>query len=394
MHRYNKASPMRILHVIPSMNLADGGPINWTICVSRELAKLGHVSEVATIDDPAAPWVASSDVVVHALGPGNKLGISRKVGPWIAQNHRGYDFVVLHTIFEHCCYAAWREMRRDKNRLVTFVHGFLDPYFNRAYPLKKIKKYLFWPWAIYPQLRDAAVTLFTTEEERILARQSFRPYRCNERVIAYGITKPQYDREKVLQAFHSAVPEVEGRPFLLYLSRIHPKKGVDLLIQAFAKVYADCPEYKLVIAGPDQVGIVAGLKELAQSHGVADRIIWPGMLNGDVKWGAFEACQAFTLPSHQENFGQVVAEAMSCSKPVLISNKVNIYQEVASSGGGIVENDDLEGTNKAFSRFKALSEPEVAAMGRAALSCFHEKFELEQSAKDFIRVLEEAAKSR
>ncbi|MBX3112205.1 MAG: glycosyltransferase [Fimbriimonadaceae bacterium] len=381
---------MRILHVITSMDPVHGGPANWTLSASRELNRLGHESEILTVDDPHAAFLSDLDVKVHAVGPTGRFRYSSNVEPWIREHRDEYDFVVLHAIFEPCCYATWRALRGHHHRMVTFLHGFLDPYFNRAFPLKMVKKYMFWYWAIYPQVRDAVVTLFTTEEERVLARQSFWPYRCNERVIAYGISKPEYDLDAARAAFFAKVPEAQGRNFLLYLSRIHPKKGVDLLVQAFARLAATQPDALLVVAGPDPVGIVPGLKDRAQALGVGDRIIWPGMLTGDAKWGAFETCEAFVLPSHQENFGQVVAEAMSCGKPVLISDKVNIHQEVSSTGSGLVASDDQAGTDSLLERFSAMSADEKTAMGQSAVKCFHDKFELEQSVLDFIRVLEEA----
>lgn len=385
---------MRILHVNPTADPSYGGPIAWTLAASRELNSLGHSSEIVTVDDPTAECLRGLDVTVHALGPGNSIGYSQKLNGWMATNLQNYDFVVNHAIFDYCCYASWRALKGNRHLLVTFPHGMLDPYFNKISILKTIKKYLFWPWAIYPQLRDAAVTLFTTEEEKILARQSFRPYQCNEQVIAYGISKPAYDLEACRTAFLKLVPEADGRPFLLYLSRIHPKKGVDLLIEAFAENYGNDLDTLLVVAGPDQTGIVDGLKAQAQARGIDKRIAWPGMLKGDPKWGAFEMCEAFVLPSHQENFGQVVAEAMSCAKPVLISDKVNIHHEVSSSGGGLVGPDDQPGTNGLLARFKAMDAAQRAAMGQASRDCFLSKFELKQSVLDFVRVLERTKEQR
>ncbi len=382
---------MRILHVIPTMDLALGGPANWTLWASVEAEKLGHVSEVATVDSPESAFLKDLPVTVHALGPVNRLNVSTRFNEWIFEHHGDYDFVVNHWIFGPCCYFTWKAMRGQHDRLVTFVHGFLDPYFNRAYPLKMVKKYLFWGWMVYPQLRDAAVTLFTTEEEKVLARQSFWPYRCNEAVIAYGITKPDYDVEHVKSVFRSSVPEVGDKPYLLYLSRIHQKKGVDLLLAAFHQVYGDDGSTMLVVAGPDHSGLVPGFKAWLDQRNMSDRVVWPGMLKGDMKWGAFEGCEAFVLPSHQENFGQVVAEAMSCGKPALISDKVNIHQEVSGSGGGLVESDSLEGTIRLLSRFKGLTGDERVEMGSRARACYHEKFELASSVEDFLRVLGDLA---
>lgn len=125
----------------------------------------------------------------------------------------------------------------------------------------------------------------------------------------------------------------------MYLSRIHQKKGCDLLLEAFAKVASTDPDLHPVMAGPDQTGWVLKLKAHAARLGIADRVAWLGMLQGDDKWGAFYSAEAFCLPLHQEYFGVVVAEAMVCGKPVLISNKVNIWREIEVDGADIVQSD-------------------------------------------------------
>src|SRR6185437_1538003 len=110
------------------------------------------------------------------------------------------------------------------------------------------------------------------------------------------------------------------------LGRIHPKKGTDILIASFAASLAKNPDWQLVIVGPDQIGWQKELQALAESLGVSNRITWTGALAGSLKWGAFSASELFVIPSHQENFGIVVAEAMSCNLPVVMSNKVNIWR--------------------------------------------------------------------
>ena len=97
------------------------------------------------------------------------------------------------------------------------------------------------------------------------------------------------------------------------------------------------------------------MKKLAEKLGISDRTHWLGMLEGDLKWGAMRAADALIHPSHHENFGMVIAEAMACGTPVLISDKVNIWREIVASQGGIVEPDTVEGTRKLICRFLALS---------------------------------------
>ncbi|MCF6200320.1 MAG: glycosyltransferase, partial [Hyphomicrobiaceae bacterium] len=214
-------------------------------------------------------------------------------------------------------------------------------------------------------------------------------YKVNERVVGYGIAGVSGKADSQKQSFYETVPELEGKQFLLFLSRIHPKKGCDLLIEAFAKISAKYPNCHLVMAGPDQVGLRSQLESLCQQAGVSDKIHWTGMISGDVKWGAFRAADAFALPSHQENFGIVVAEALSCGTPVLLTNKVNIWREVADEKAGLVENDDLSGIKLLLDTFLGLPEEEICAMKYKARSCFEKYFKIKHAATTLVETLEE-----
>jgi glycosyltransferase involved in cell wall biosynthesis len=173
----------------------------------------------------------------------------------------------------------------------------------------------------------------------------------------------------------------------LFLSRIHEKKGCDLLLQAFARVAAVEPDLHLVLAGPDQTGWVARLQALAEEQGIAGRVTWPGMLRNDMKWGAFYAAEAFVLPSHQENFGIAVAEALGCGLPALISDKVNIWREVESSGAGLVAPDTLAGTRELLEQWLALAPERRAAMGAAARELFMRRFTVDAMANGLLDVV-------
>jgi len=264
----------------------------------------------------------------------------------------------------------------------VFIHGALDPWFNRQYPLKRLKKRIYWP-AQYAVLRDALAVFFTTGTERDLAKTSFEPNAWNSVVVPYGIVEPDAGccgPEEQIKAFYKAVPELEGRAFLLFMGRLHEKKGCDLLITAFAETASQAKGVHLVVAGPDQVGLQKKLQAMAAELGIADRVHWPGLIGGDVKWGAFRACDAFILPSHQENLGVAVVEALSVGKPVLLSYPVNIWPEIENDGVGIAEEDTFAGTVRLLRRWFALPNAERAAMSAKAMPCFEAKFSMKRAA--------------
>jgi glycosyltransferase involved in cell wall biosynthesis len=210
--------------------------------------------------------------------------------------------------------------------------------------------------------------------------------------VTLGTAGPVGDRTAQLLAFQEKFPQTRDKACLLFLGRVHVKKGTDLLLKAFADVLRQgrtgSDRQHLVIAGPDDHAYAQEMKALAVSLGIQDRITWTGMLSGDFKWGAFYHAEAFVLPSHQENFGIAVAEALACGKPVLISNKVNIWREIAEDRAGLVENDDLAGASRLLSQWLELPASARAEMSRCAADCFSERFHIEASAKALIQQLQ------
>jgi glycosyltransferase involved in cell wall biosynthesis len=383
---------LRILHSISSVNPAYGGPIEGVKQLSVVNQRHGHTVEVVSIDPPGAPWVRDCPLRCHALGPGFlKYAYSPRFVPWLREHRREYDVVVVNGIWQYSSFGVWRAMAGTPMPYFVFTHGMLDPWFKRTYALKHLKKWLYWPWGDYRVLRDATAVFFTCEEERRLARQSFWLYRCDECVVNYGTAGPAGDAASQRKLFLERFPHLAGKRYLLFLGRVHVKKGPDLLLHAFARVLRDCPEgmadMQIVMAGPNDHAYGREMVALAEKLGLADRVTWTGMLTGDLKWGAFYAADAFILPSHQENFGIAVAEALACGVPVLISNQVNIWREIQLHKAGLIETDDVEGTRLLIEHWVRLPAAERAAMRERAKDCFKKHFNIEQSANMFVNAL-------
>lgn len=380
---------MRILHLIMSASPAYGGPIEGVRQLGRVLNCTGeHQVEVATLDDPRAPFLTEFPLPVYPLGPSRTwYGYSPRLIPWLRANAPRFDVVVLNGLWRYTSFGAWMALRRASTPYAVFTHGMLSPWFKRKYPLKHLKKWLYWPWADYRVLRDAGAVLFTCEEERVLARQSFWLYSAREVVVGYGTSRPPSPDPVELEHFLAQFPKLQSKRLALFMGRLHQVKGCDLAIESFARVLAPDPAWHLVMAGPDQVGLRAVLSNIAAKRGVSDRITWTGMLTGPAKRSAFQTTEIFLLPSHQENFGIVVAEAMSYGVPPLISDKVNIWREIREDGAGIVASDDLEGTCSSLTRWLSLSGPEKEQMKACALRTFAGRFEIHAAAGNFIRAL-------
>lgn len=379
---------MKLLHVLSSVDPNAGGPMEGVRQRGLRLQQLGHCVEVVTLDDPSREFLKEFPLKVHALGPSpGGYAYNGKLVPWLLANARDYDAVVVNGLWQYHSFGAWRALRKIGVPYYVFTHGMLDPWFKRTYPLKHLKKWLYWPWAEYRVLRDAQAVLFTSEEERLQARRSFWLYHANEQVVAYGTSPPPDNASELREYFLAARPELRGRRILLFLGRIHSKKGCDLLIEAFAGVANAEPTLQLVMAGPDQTGWAARLRSSARTLGVADRISWPGMLRGEMKWGAFYSAEAFVLPSHQENFGIAVAEALGCGLPVLISDKVNIWREIHSHRAGLVAPDTLEGTKELLGEWLLLTSAQRENMGHCARGLFRAQFTVSAMADSLLAVI-------
>lgn len=386
---------MRILFVIRTLNPAWGGPVQGFKNLSSQAQKRGLHVEVACVDDPSSPWLQNWHLPVHAVGKGSlgMYGYSRQLDQWLAANIQKFDAVVVHSIWMYFSYAVWKAATRHQVPYYLFIHGALDPWFQQHYPRKNLKKKLYWRLFESKVLRDAKAVLFTTEEERQLAHNAFLPYQCKPVVVGYGITSPPgslggIDRQAARKEISNLHPALKGRPFCLYLSRIHEKKGVDLLLESYARLNHEYQDTALVIAGPGEPATVERFKSLGRELGLQERVVWAGPLYEDAKWAAMRAADMYILPSHQENFGISVVEALACHTPVLISNKVNIWREVEGDSAGLVEADTLEGTTKLLQRWAALSGSERESMRRRARACYENHFDIETNSRIFLDLIQ------
>jgi glycosyltransferase involved in cell wall biosynthesis len=386
------AAPHRfsLLHVISSIDPSTGGPAEGLrqICGYINHEPDWH-AEVVTLDSPDAAFLSDFTAApVTALGPTTgKFAYCPRLRPWLRQNSQRFDAIIIHGLWQYDGLAVWLEHEALGIPYFQFTHGMLDPWFKHTYPRKHLKKWLYWPWAQYRILRDAAAVLFTCEEEALLAPKSFWLYRANPVVVGYGIALPPSNLAAQHAAFFSAFPQLEDKRYLLFLGRIHPKKGCDLLLDAFSKIAASDPQLQLVMAGPGDTDFLLKLKQQTDALPISSRIIWTGMLKGDAKWGAIRGAEAFVLPSHQENFGVAVAEAMACATPVLISDKVNIWREIQQDGAGLVATDDLAGTIKLLSDWIALPAEAKTTMRSCTAASYAARFTIQNCGTQLLNAI-------
>lgn len=383
---------MRILQVIASMDPKHGGVCQGIRNTIPELQKMGIESEVVCLDDTKSNYLGQDSFVIHALGKSKKVwGYHKDLIPWLLANFSKYDVVVVNGLWLYQSHAtikailAYRKTHDISPKIYVMTHGMLDPYFQTAKDrkLKALRNYVYWRVLENKVVNEADGILFTCEEELLLARTTFPNYKPKREInVGYGIQQPPAYKEGMREVFATHVPEWNGKPFLIFLSRIHPKKGVDMLINAYHKLEEELEEVpQLIIAGPNEHEYG---KEMQAKGAASPNIIFAGMLSGDGKWGAFYESEAFVLPSHQENFGIAVVEALACNTPVLISNKVNIWREIEKGNGGIVVNDTQKNTYQLLKQWITLTKEPKEEMALKAKEVYQTNFTIEMAAVQYL----------
>ncbi|MBG47378.1 MAG: glycosyl transferase family 1 [Pseudozobellia sp.] len=384
---------MKLLRIIPSMDPKQGGPCQGIRNAIPELFKLGVKNEVVCFDTSHSEYLGNDSFKIYTIGKKkNPWRYNSRLIPWLKENALNYDVIVVHGLWQYHTYASVKAIMafRNKNilspKIYIMPHGMLDPYFQKAKKrrLKALRNEIYWKLFENRVVNRSDGIMFTCEEELLLARKTFPNYQPKKEInVGYGIQPPPSRTADMREAFTKRVPQWNKKPYFLFLSRIHQKKGVDLLIKAYRKLEKEMsPIPQLIIAGPEMHPYGHEMQKLAEG---SSNILFAGMLSGEAKWGAFYECQCFVLPSHQENFGIAVVEALACAKPVLISDKVNIWREIEEKNGGIVTKDTEEETYNLLKQWLVKSYDEKNEMSVNALKVYEDYFTIAQAAKQFLK---------
>ena len=339
-----------MIHFVHSVNLDEGGVSSSVLALDKAIRKNGMSSRICI--DPKIEQIKGNE----------NTGI------------------IAHGLWQWPGLEAMRIHQKTKLPYLVFPHGMLDPWFKKTYPLKHFKKQIYWWLRQGEILRRANAVCFTTKEERLLAQDTFWPSRFHSVVTGLGVEDPPVKNPQKEQELFVKFPLLKNKRILLYLGRFHEKKGVDLLLNAWSPKPNN--DEILVLAGPEtKDSHILKLKKMAPQN--RESIIWTGMLEGEQKWSMLRLADSLILPSHQENFGMVVAEALAVGKPVFLTNKVNLWREVIESHAGFVDSDDQSGINRLVYKWKTMIHQEMIPN---TVSCFREKLHINQTAQKIISI--------
>lgn len=325
---------MRVVHVIPGLVAASGGPTTALVGLASAQSRAGDVVTVVTTlrrgqEVAHAESLARSGVTLMCVGPCyGPLAFHRDLAATVDREVRDADVVHVHGVWEDIQFRAAASCQRRQVPYVIRTCGLLDEWSLRVKPLRK---WIYRRWRLDAMLGKAAAVHCTTEMERVSTGAAVGrvPF----------ITEPNgvsLDDFRVLPdgtEFRSRYG-LSGRPVIGFLGRIHAGKGLECLIPSLARMR--CRDAVLVAAGPDSGGFRAVMEQLATRHRVRDRLIFTGMIHGSSKVEMLASCDVMAFPSEHENFGIAVVEAMAAGRPVIVSDQVGIRSDVLKAGCGAV----------------------------------------------------------
>jgi glycosyltransferase involved in cell wall biosynthesis len=379
---------MKFLSVIDSLDPACGGPPKCALQLGRDLVNLGHEADFLTADGRDREWSRAESTALRQRT--ETVRILRKLPRFMRRFHRAgpnYDAIIIHGLWSLSTLALRLGVKLNRPYFL-FPHGMLDPYFLGDARLKHIKKSICYRLGVVPVLERAEAVLFTCGEEMRLASISYKPVAGRRVAVRFGIEDPPTCLSPPSSQLSQTMAALFGKTKLLFLSRIHPKKGCDLLIDALASLLPAYPELHLLIVGPDEVSLVSQLKHQAKSLGVSESITWYGPTYGHDKWHLYRSAEAFVLPSHMENFGLVVAEALSAGVPALISERVNIHALVSKHQAGFTGPDTQAGAVGMIQSWMNLPKTEKEKYRANAVQLYEREFRSVFTAMDILGLLQ------
>jgi len=365
----------KILRIISSLDPSFGGPAKAIIDSTLELKSRGIDVEIVTNDCQNEIFYKKKNIKIHNVGSFFfTKNFNLKLFFWLLKNRYNYTDFLVHGIWELNTLIARLLL---KKKYYVFLHGMLDPYFVNE-PLKLIKKKIYW-FLIEKQnlLKAKAVLLTSSNEKKLLSNTYVDTNRIKKKIINYGILKPNINFKKSKNVFLNKFKNLKDKNFFIFIGRFHKKKGCEKIID-LAKHFKNLKKNNIILMCGPKSSYKNYLKELSKRYLLNDYIHWTGFLNGDLKWGALSCAKAMLLPSHGENFGVSVTESLLCGTPVIITNKVNIYNYILNDNAGFISDDTSISFINAVDKFDRLKNRQIKTLNLNAKKCFDKNFNLKK----------------
>jgi glycosyltransferase involved in cell wall biosynthesis len=355
---------MKVLHVIPSVAARHGGPSVALPAMVQALTDAGVAVDVAATNDDGPGRSTSVPVGEPICRNGARYfffpkqtefyKISWPFRSWIREVASNYDLVHIHAVFSFTSIVAAQAARRSGVPYIVRPLGVLNRWGMKN--RRPFAKRLSFRFVDGPVLQRASAIHYTSEQEREEAESIGVRNRCFIVPIAVNVVADDGTRARAV--FRQRWPQLAGREIVLFLSRIDPKKGLELLLEALPTVIKKRPAVCLLVAGTGSETYLAEMHRKAAQLGIQDRVVWAGFLQGDLKAGAFAEATVFVLPSYSENFGIAAVEALAAGVPSVITTGVGIAPDLKHANAAMVVSPETGAIADAI--LKVLSQPELA----------------------------------
>ena len=359
---------MKIIHYIPSIDRIAGGTSTYMQVLGKELGKLAEVHIITHASENPLPI---DNCKIHYVSGYNPLKGSFKI-----EINKLFDDINPDVVHINCCWmpacSLVQKMAQKRNiKVVLTPHGMLEPWIiKRHYWTRKVPALLLFQKAAVKKA-DCLQATAESEKQNLMKLG----YNSNIKIVKLGI-----DAESI--AMKTSWKKSKQ---LLFLSRVHVKKGINYLIEAADILRDELQGYKILVAGEGDAEYVASLKQQIMDKGLQDIIQLIGGVYGDKKWELFQTSDFFVLPTHSENFGLAIAESLASGTPV-ITTVGTPWNDLNSSNSGAWIEIGTQPLVETLRRFLSLSDGELEAMGKNGRKLIETKYSAKVMAEEMMKV--------
>ena len=387
---------MKVLQIVPAIPPRGGSPSVIIKGLAGALTRAGIQATVFTtnadgdsrLDVPLGQPVEceGAQLIYYNVRPKGNYAFSPDLALALWRQVSAFDLVHIHWLYNFAPLAGALLTHMRGVPYIVQPHGSLDPVMLRRNRRWVKKVYLRSMGRL--QFNRASAVIFTSEQERKLAAHA--DISAPTFVVPIGLDLAEYSKLPESGEFRSQYPQLKDKRLVLFLSRLAWQKGLDLLVKSFRIVASRNPDAHLLIVGPDSEGYGNQVKRWVAEEGLDSRITFVGPLYGRMKLAVFVDSEVFVLASYMENFGAVVTEALACRKPVVISNRVNIADEIAASEAGVVV--DCSADSVADGINQVLDNPDLAKrLGENGYELVRRKFTWDAALQQLVPIYRDLA---
>ena len=365
-----KLKQIKILSIIDSLELEKGGPSHSLIDLAIANQKNGIQHDILFLGKRIKNKQKNKINIISLENSILKYGFSLKLIFWLLKNRKNYDLFIVHGLWQFITLAS-RFLLRGK--YLVFTHGMLDPYFGTE-KFKTLKKKIYWFLFEKKNLLKAKFVLSNSKKEFHQFKNTFvNTNGIKFKIVNYGLFPKSLDLKISKKKFLKKFPFVKNKKTILYMNRIDPKKGCDLLIKSFAKI-KNKRNYLLLIAGDTNSKYGKEMIKLKNELKQENHIYFLNFLKDQIKWGAYEYSNFSILPSHGDNFGVSIVESLYIKTPVICSNKVGISNYIKKYKAGMVIKNNEQSIISTLKKSFHLNEKKNKKLKENSFKCFNDNF--------------------